>query len=188
MRITSALPVLIVLIVLIVLALADVHASDASTIVYQSGDSCQIGGWNITRPLITYLSAGVSDSTNTPNTSGMAVQCPIRWTGTSLSAAPFGDVIYRDYNSTSGGNFTCHIAGADASGNIYAGASVYSCSTAGGCSTPSPGYTSPTGTTTYLQVTAAGPYTTFISLTLSCAVPYNSAGNSWLQNYFFSFS
>jgi len=160
-------------------------SASATTVLYQPASQCALEPWNGTREVLIRGVEGISTDTALA-AGGMSITCPVRWKGTAGSMSLVGSttiVNYLDTNGSSAGDLVCTPVGIDAYGTQYAGNSRHSCSTAGGCITSNPYFTTPTGSSTYLYLAIYGPAASFVGYGVICTVPHNMGTRSWIENY-----
>ena len=117
----------------------------------------------------------------------LPVVCPISWEGTDTSVSPNASssfrVDYRDLSSAQDGSLSCGAVAFDAFDNYYYAASRHSCSTAGGCLTPTPSYVSGTGLTTNLLLPVFPQTIQLVTYTLRCYIPRPAPFISTINGY-----
>jgi hypothetical protein len=157
-------------------ALAVPALAQATTTTYYSGQFCY-GSLNI-RP----DDQGVLNAYN----QDYPVYCPASWStsapngqGNALVAVDAATVVYSDNSS---GAFNCHVVQENWDGSVFSSASLYSCSTYGGCTSNSNGAYQGSGQLNFTAPISGGAGFYATSIALSCEIP----GSSVIRGYNFS--
>lgn len=131
---------------------------------------------------VGYSEAGIA---NLSTSSQLTMVCPIIESKPSGPPSLVGtQVTFRDNNGSLGGDVACHGVAMDSAGNTTIGATRYSCSMGGGCTSPPiSGYASTAGTASTLILLATG--TGWTSYSIECTLPVKVSGSSssYILNY-----
>ena len=101
--------------------------------------------------------------------------CPISYYGFSnpFDTSSFVDVDYRDLNSnTAAGELYCVHVGTDVNGNVFVGATKYSCASPGGCTYADPGFTSGFGVRSFLRLQMVDNFFGDLGSAIRCRLPH----------------
>jgi hypothetical protein len=133
--------------------------------------------------LLSYSWAGLLNIGN----EDAGLNCPMAWTSSGTVTA--GYVYMRYLDGSDDGAVRCRHTGQDSFQNLYLGSYRYSCSSWGGCTTPTTSYVSTFGTGDPMDVLALPPafgtiYNNAANITVYCSLPaddieYSSLNGCW---------
>jgi hypothetical protein len=136
-------------------------------------DYISSSGAECVAPYSSTVSYASNYVTNT-GASTLSVNCPLNLGAIATTSSYQTQVIVRYVDNNTGQALRCEVNKETATMQQYNGNSMYSCSTAGGCTAPQTSYT---GVGAYLLLTP--PSTTFSiddSITVHCEIPASQSG------------
>ena len=158
-----------VIIVSAAMGLLAITSSSPATTYWSSSLDCKAFGssGDVVNSYLVWDLYGINNPV--VGTTPFPVECPMHWQGSGQ--APSGEtatVYYYDASlDPDNGSLDCHVTAVDSSFTTYIGTTVYSCSTAGGCSNPAPAYVG----TNYLTLPALSGTRTYIQYAAKCNIP-----------------